>query len=683
MATLQYNIKGKYDGKAIKDAKTDLNGIKNNSNSATTSLMKIGKVGAVVGVATMAIKKLSSEVLELRNIYKVQEIAELKLSKAIENNPLIDGKAVKGLKEYASYLQSVSNIGDETSISIMANLSAMGRTEKEIRQIMSAAIDMSAGTGQSLEQVAKNLSKTYNGMAGEIGESVKGIKELTKEELEHGKAVEIVAKAYKGMAEETADAQIQLKNAWGDTKELLGGKLNGIVEPILVLLTNILTAINKALSKTNEVKQQTQAEKYGFDKLTTEELIKKEKALTEELNKNTQAIEENKYNTHTAEEIAQLQNEFPVGLSNNIVEDMVNQANENTGSDYRIELKKPNEDIIVELEAIKEEIKRRNTEKETTKNNELKSLNEIAKKIKDNLAKDLKTLYEENEIGDSNTYKSGTLEKALELFRKAIEESNGAITENNAQIQEWLKQIINLNYEKETTENNSPLGEGTPEVDNTMDSFKELWSFAKYTFKEGMWAEWGDFFESAENAETMFFNGLMENLNLLSNTINFFESALNPFTSILKTILQGFDEGFGNILEEIRPIFDFLINIGQVLGSAFGLILTPLIALSDLFEWFNEGMKHAIAGVRAFVKFIGSPKKWFNSSISELYNEELKKMNSSSVDIENNGSVSVSATAPRDVYITINYNNSFVNGDAREIAIQIKKEIQMAEKLGY
>lgn len=677
MATLQYNIKGKYDGKAIKDAKTDLNGIKNNSNSATTSLMKIGKIGAVVGVATMAIKKLSSEVLELRNIYKVQEIAELKLSKAIENNPLIDGKAVKGLKEYASYLQSISNIGDETSISIMANLSAMGRTEEEIRNIMSAAIDMSAGTGQSLEQVAKNLSKTYNGLAGEIGESVKGIKELTKEELEHGKAVEIVAKAYKGMAEETADAQIQLKNAWGDTKELLGGKLNGIVEPILVLLTNILTAINKVLSKTNEVKQQTQAEAFGYDKLTTEELEKLLISSKEELEKNTKAIEENENNYHSKEEIAQYQKEFVVGSSNNIVENTVNQANENTGSDYRIELKKTNEDIIIKLEAIREELARRTKEEETTKNNELKSLNEIAKKIKDNLVKDLKALYENAEIGDSNVYKSGTLEKALELFRKAIEESNGALTWNNAEFKEWLKQITNLNYETKP-----PVGEGIPGIDK-IDTFKELWNYNVDFFTEGMWSEWGDFFDSTKDAETMFFNGLMENLNLLSNTINFFESTLSPFTSILKTILQGFDEGFGNILEEIRPIFDFLINIGQVLGSAFGFILTPLIALSDLFEWFNDGMKHAIAGVRAFVKFIGSPKKWFNSSISELYNEELKKLNSSSVDIENNGSVSVSATAPRDVYITINYNNSFVNGDAREIAIQIKKEIQMAEKLGY
>lgn len=672
MATLQYNIKGKYDGKAIKDAKTDLNGIKNNSNSATTSLMKIGKVGAVVGVATMAIKKLSSEVLELRNIYKVQEIAELKLSKAIENNPLIDGKAVKGLKDYASYLQSVSNIGDETTISIMANLSAMGRTEKEIRQIMSAAIDMSAGTGQSLEQVAKNLSKTYNGMAGEIGESVKGIKELTKEELEHGKAVEIVAKAYKGMAEETADAQIQLKNAWGDTKELLGGKLNGIVEPILVLLTNILTAINKALSKTNEVKQQTLAEKYGYDKLTTEELIEKEKALTEELNKNTKAIEENKNNYHTAEEIAQYQKEFPVGSSNNIVENTVNQANENIGSDYRIDLKKSNEDLTVQIKAIKEEIKRRNTEAETTKNNKTKSINETAKEIKDNLAKEIKAIFEKSEIGNSNVYKFEALENAIDLIDKAIKDSNGALTWRNAELIEWLTKLNDLVYDAEKNQYKKP------EDDNTIDTFKEFFADIgkDFNFKEG----YTGLFESTGSAETMIVSALIENLNLLSNTIKLLHGLSSPFITILQGALQGFD----HIAESALPIIDFLTDIGKVLGSALGIILTPLLWVADGLSYFTEGLKKAIAGVRAFVKFIGSPKKWFNSSVSELYNEELKKLNSSSsTDLSNNGSVSVSATAPRDVYITINYNNSFVNGDAREIAIQIKKEIQMAEKLGY
>jgi hypothetical protein len=670
MATLQYNIKGKYDGKAIKDAKTDLNGIKNNSNSATTSLMKIGKVGAVVGVATMAIKKLSSEVLELRNIYKVQEIAELKLSKAIENNPLIDGKAVKGLKEYASYLQSVSNIGDETSISIMANLSAMGRTEKEIREIMSAAIDMSAGTGQSLEQVAKNLSKTYNGMAGEIGESVKGIKELTKEELEHGKAVEIVAKAYKGMAEETADAQIQLKNAWGDTKELLGGKLNGIVEPILVLLTNILTAINKALSKTNEVKQQTQAEVFGYDKLTTEELEKIAISLTEEINKNTQAIEENKYNYHTAEELTQLQKEFAVGLSNNIVENMVNQANENTGSDYRIDLEKSNEDLTAQIKAVNEELKRRKTEAETTKNNKTKSINETAKEIKDNLAKEIKAIFEKSEIGNSNVYKFEALENAIDLIDKAIKESNGVLTERNAELREWQKKLNDLVYEEEKNQYKKT------EDDNTIDTFKEFFADIgkDFNFKEGYTGLF------TGSAETMVVSALIENLNLLSNTIKLLHGLSSPFITILQGVLQGFD----HIAESALPIIDFLTDIGQVLGSALGIILTPLLWVADGLSYFTEGLKKAIAGVSAFVKFIGTPSKWKKGGLKDLYNEELKSMNSSSsTDLSNNGSVSVSATAPRDVYITINYNNSFVNGDAREIAIQIKKEIQMAEKLGY
>lgn len=669
MATLQYNIKGKYDGKAIKDAKTDLNGIKNNSNSATTSLMKIGKVGAVVGVATMAIKKLSSEVLELRNIYKVQEIAELKLSKAIENNPLIDDKAVKGLKEYASYLQSISNIGDETSISIMANLSAMGRTEEEIKKIMSAAVDMSAGTGQSLEQVAKNLSKTYNGMAGEIGESVKGIKELTKEELEHGKAVEMVAKAYKGMAEETADAQIQLKNAWGDTKELLGGKLNSIVEPILVLLTNILTAINKALSKSSEVKQQTQAEVYGYDKLTTEELIREEKALTEELNKNTQAIEENKNNYHTAEELAQLQNEFVVGATGNVVENMTNQANENIGSNYRINLEKSNEDIIIKLEAINEEIKRRKTEEATTKNNKTKSINETAKEIKDNLAKEIKSIYENAEIGNSNVYKFEAIEKAIDLIDKAIKESNGVLTERNAELIEWQTKLNNLVYDEEKKQYK------TPKNDNTIDTFKELFADIGNAFKEG----YTGLFTSTGSAETVIFSAFMENLNSLSNTFKLIQGLSSPFITILQGVFQGFDY----IAKSALPIIDFLTDIGRVLGGALGIILTPLLWVADGLSQFTEGLKKAIAGVSAFVKFIGTPSKWKKGGLKDLYEEELKSMNSSSVDIENNGSVSVSATAPRDVYITINYNNSFVNGDAREIAIQLKKEIQMAEKLGY
>ena len=44
---------------------------------------------------------------------------------------------------------------------------------------------------------------------------------------------------------------------------------------------------------------------------------------------------------------------------------------------------------------------------------------------------------------------------------------------------------------------------------------------------------------------------------------------------------------------------------------------------------------------------------------------------------------SASYTAARDIYVTINFNQSYVNGDAREIALNLRNEIRTAEALGY
>ena len=45
------------------------------------------------------------------------------------------------------------------------------------------------------------------------------------------------------------------------------------------------------------------------------------------------------------------------------------------------------------------------------------------------------------------------------------------------------------------------------------------------------------------------------------------------------------------------------------------------------------------------------------------------------------GSSGASYTAAKDVYVTINFDRSYVNGDAQEIAIALAREIRRAERM--
>lgn len=189
-----------------------------------------GPYVAAAVAAIAATKKIGEVMRECSDAYEVQEKAELALKVAAENNPYINAEAVDALKQYASELQKVSNIGDETSIQLMAQLVSTGRTQEEIQKIMSAAADYAAATQTDIQSAVQTLNATYSGMSGTLGRQINDIKNLTTEELEQGKAVDIIAEKYRGMAQAMADSEVQTQNLKGDFKEALGELFNPTVE---------------------------------------------------------------------------------------------------------------------------------------------------------------------------------------------------------------------------------------------------------------------------------------------------------------------------------------------------------------------------------------------------------------------------------------------------------------------
>ena len=101
----------------------------------------VASAGAVAGVA-VAVKKTVAALNDCEAAYKVQRNAEIALQQAAKNNPYLNDESVYNLRNFASELQSMSNIGDEQSLKVMAQLAAMGRTEEQRQAIMKAAADM-------------------------------------------------------------------------------------------------------------------------------------------------------------------------------------------------------------------------------------------------------------------------------------------------------------------------------------------------------------------------------------------------------------------------------------------------------------------------------------------------------------------------------------------------------------
>lgn len=172
--------------------------------------------------------------------------------------------ALKGRKEVqdrliaqAAQLQSKSIYGDETIIEQQAFLAALGLTEQQIDATINAAVQLSAALGMDLNSATRNLAKTYSGLAGELGESIPALRNLTEEQMKAGGAIEYVNANYKGFAETAAQTGMgplqQLKNSLGDLAEQFGMVLVPVIQKLANKLKEIAERFQQLSPKMRDI----------------------------------------------------------------------------------------------------------------------------------------------------------------------------------------------------------------------------------------------------------------------------------------------------------------------------------------------------------------------------------------------------------------------------------------------
>ena len=187
------------------------------------------------------------------NAANTQMQAEARLLTALKGREDIQGRLLK----QAAELQSRSIYGDEAVIEQQAFLAALGLTESQINATINAAAQLSAALGMEFSSAVRNLSKTYSGLAGELGESIPALRELTQEEMKAGGAIAYVNNNYKGFAETMATTGMgplqQLKNSLGDLAEQFGTILVPIVQKLATHLKEIVERFQQLSPRTKEI----------------------------------------------------------------------------------------------------------------------------------------------------------------------------------------------------------------------------------------------------------------------------------------------------------------------------------------------------------------------------------------------------------------------------------------------
>lgn len=172
--------------------------------------------------AAFSVRAIKSFAQNAMAAYDKQSKAEAALLTALDGRRDIQQRLIKQAED----LQSKTLFGDEVTIQAQALAASMGLTSDQITKLIPAAQDLSTVTGMSLDTAVKNLARTYGGLAGELGEAIPRLRELTKEEMAAGKAIDLVNELMGGQAEVAASVGTgpltQLKNAFADLTEVFG-----------------------------------------------------------------------------------------------------------------------------------------------------------------------------------------------------------------------------------------------------------------------------------------------------------------------------------------------------------------------------------------------------------------------------------------------------------------------------
>jgi hypothetical protein len=179
-------------------------------------------------------------------------------------------------------------------------------------------------------------------------------------------------------------------------------------------------------------------------------------------------------------------------------------------------------------------------------------------------------------------------------------------------------------------------------------------------------------------------------------------AAAQNILTVFFDIIEDIAVTLGPMLDAVfKPFVEIIAAIGRIVGSLLTIlspflgILTIFLPILDPIVWLLNklalGFAYVADGIAHVWNFIANliEKITFGVvKLTRLSTDNVDRMKSSiegGVDYEQyqDGSNSTSYSVAGDMYINIYFSHSYVNGDARQIAVALRNEIRSAEKAGY
>jgi hypothetical protein len=183
-------------------------------------------------------------------------------------------------------------------------------------------------------------------------------------------------------------------------------------------------------------------------------------------------------------------------------------------------------------------------------------------------------------------------------------------------------------------------------------------------------------------------------------------SAIMNIVTVLFDTIQQIAVTIGPVLDAVfKPFVEVIAAIGRVVGSILTIVMPIIVMLNQFLNplmWVLEPLAQLLNVIALAFAYVADAVGTVYNFISEVVKKltfgfvKMGSMSTNNVDRmkdsqeagvdygkyqDNNNSTSYSVAGDQYIYIT--FSHSYVNGDARDIAIMMRDEIRSAEKSGY
>lgn len=199
--------------------------------------------------ATLALGGLAIAAGDAFKAFAEDSAAADKLALSLKNSTGATDAQVAAVEDFISSTSRAAAVADDELRPALDNLVRGTKDITKSQELLTLALDISAGTGKDLESVTAALSKAYNGQLGPLKKLDPALAALIKNGASADQVFASLGKTFGGQAAAQADtAQGRMKNLsiqMGELKESVGAAVAPIIEKLLPAFMGIATWIQE------------------------------------------------------------------------------------------------------------------------------------------------------------------------------------------------------------------------------------------------------------------------------------------------------------------------------------------------------------------------------------------------------------------------------------------------------